>query len=167
MPTLVDDDFVLYETTAITRYLHEAFAGPVLQPGAPRARARMAQIIAIIDSYGHRPMVRQVFAQRVFAVASGRTADEAAIADGIAQSHCVLSALEALADNGGPLVGGPNWSLADLHLAPMMAYFTAAPEGLSALAAYPSLLVWWARLRVAPSLIATDPGLPNADQAPA
>src|SRR6266852_6085361 len=45
VPTLVHDDFALYETGAITRYLDETFAGPRLQPTVPRERARMTQII--------------------------------------------------------------------------------------------------------------------------
>ena len=32
VPTLVHGGFVLYETTAITRYIDEAFSGPPLQP---------------------------------------------------------------------------------------------------------------------------------------
>lgn len=38
VPTLVHDDFVLYETQAITRYIDEAFAGPSLQPVHARQR---------------------------------------------------------------------------------------------------------------------------------
>jgi glutathione S-transferase len=53
VPTLVHGDFVLYETEAITRYIDEALPGPALQPTEPRQRARMAQIISIIDSYGY------------------------------------------------------------------------------------------------------------------
>ncbi len=161
VPTLVQDDFVLYETTAIARYLDEAFAGPALQPTAPRARARMAQIIAIIDSYGYWPMVRQVFSQRVFAPAMGNAPDAAMIADGIDKSHRVLGALEALAGDGGPLAGGASWSLADLHLAPMMAYFVAAPEGAFALRGFPKLVAWWRVMSMASSLRDTDPGLPG------
>jgi hypothetical protein len=48
VPVLVDGDFALYETEAITRYIDEAFPGPALQPSEPRQRARMAQIISII-----------------------------------------------------------------------------------------------------------------------
>ena len=161
VPTLVHGDFVLYETTAITRYLDEAFPGPALQPLAPQARARMAQIIAIIDSYGYWPMVRQVFSQRVFAPAMGNMPDEAMIVDGITKSYRVLAALEALANHDGPLMGGPNWSLADLHLAPMMAYFTAAPEGAAALSTHPKLTAWWAVMAATSSLRDTAPGLPG------
>jgi len=48
VPTLVHDDFVLYETGAITRYVDRAFDGPALQPEQARALARMDQIIAIV-----------------------------------------------------------------------------------------------------------------------
>ena len=49
VPTLVHGGFALYETTAITRYVDEAFSGAPLQPGDAKARARMNQIIAVAD----------------------------------------------------------------------------------------------------------------------
>ena len=85
VPTLVHDGFVLYETTAITRYIDEAFAGVPLQPADPRERARMNQIIAIADSYGYWPMVRQVFSHRVFRPAEAGLANEAMIAEGVGE----------------------------------------------------------------------------------
>lgn len=159
VPTLVHDGFVLYETAAITRYVDETFEGPPLQPETPRERARMTQIIAVLDSYGYWPMVRQVFSQRIFNARLGRTPDEAVIALGLAESGEVLAALEDLA-GGGPFLVGDNLTLADLHFAPMLAYFTAAPEGAAALADYPRLSFWWNVARDRPSLKATEPGLP-------
>src|SRR5262245_22222582 len=97
VPTLVHDGFVLYETGAITRYVDRAFRGPALQPGEPRALARMDQLIGVIDSYGYWPMVRQVFSHRVFRAAAGRPADESEVTRGLAGSVKVLAALEALA----------------------------------------------------------------------
>ena len=41
IPVLEHGDFWLYETTAITRYVDEAFPGPNLQPHEPMAQARM------------------------------------------------------------------------------------------------------------------------------
>ena len=131
MPTLVHDGFVLYETGAITRYVDRTFAGPALQPGTPRALARMDQMIGIIDSYGYWPMVRQVFSHRVFRAAAGRPVDEAEIAQGLAGAAKVLAALEALASE--PFLAGPELSLADLHVGAMIAYFTLAPEGAALL----------------------------------
>lgn len=160
VPTLKHGDFVLYETTAITRYVDEAFAGARLQPDRPYERARMNQIIAIADSYGYWPMVRQVFSPRIFNAALGTVPDEGVIAEGIARSHAVLGALEKLA-GGGPFLVGDALTLADIHLAAMVAYFTAAEDGRTALSAYPVLSAWWAGVSRLQSLIDTDPGLPS------
>lgn len=160
VPVLVHDDFVLYETQAITRYVDETFAGPRLQPEAPRDRARLTQIISIVDSYAYWPMVRQVFAHSVFRPRVGEPVDPAAIAQGLEGSARALGALEALAAGGDFLIGS-QLSLADLHLAPMLAYFAAAPEGRTLLPRYPRLAAWWRAMQQRPSLAATDPGLPN------
>lgn len=161
VPTLVHDDFALYETGAITRYLDRAFAGPALQPRSPRAVGRMDQIIGVVDSYGYWPLVRQVFSHRVFRPAIGQPADGAEIGRGLAGAAKVLAALEALAAPDAFLVG-PDLSLADLHLGAMIAYFAAAPEGSALLHNHPRLAAWWLHLNRRPSLAATDPGLPNA-----
>ncbi|MEW9805614.1 glutathione S-transferase family protein [Mesorhizobium sp. ZMM04-5] len=160
VPTLVHDGFVLYETTAIARYVDEAFAGSSLQPRDPRERARMNQVIAVADSYAYWPLVRQVFAQRVFAPASGRAPDEAMIAEGVERSAAVLRALDGLASGGPHLVAG-SLSLADLHLGAMMAYFTMAPEGGSALAGHARLSAWWRAFSASATLSRSDPGLPS------
>lgn len=160
VPTLVHDGFVLYETAAITRYIDRAFPGPALQPAAPRELARMDQIVAVVDAYGYWPMVRQVFAQRVFRQHAGTPVDEAEVARGLAATPKVLGALEGLAAGGRHLVGD-RLSLADLHLAAMVAYFAAAPEGSAQLASYPKLAQWWLAMQERPSLAATAPGLPE------
>ena len=38
IPVLVHDDFLLYETQAICRYIDEAFDGPALQPNSPYSK---------------------------------------------------------------------------------------------------------------------------------
>ena len=64
IPAFAHDGFTLYETGAITRYVDEAFTGTRLQPQEPRARARMNQVIGIVDSYAYRPMIWGVFFAR-------------------------------------------------------------------------------------------------------
>src|SRR5579872_480090 len=159
VPVLVNDGFVLYETGAITRYIDETFTGLALQPTAPRERARMTQIISIVDSYAYWPMVRQVFSHAVFRPRVGERADPGEIARGLEASARALGALESLAA-GGTFLIGDRLSLADLHLAPMMAYFVAAPEGRRLLAEYPKLSGWWQAMQQRQSLATTDPGLP-------
>jgi|GEM_PF-3917651 len=43
VPTLVDGDFALSESSAIAEYVDEVHPGPALYPSAPRARARARQ----------------------------------------------------------------------------------------------------------------------------
>jgi glutathione S-transferase len=158
VPVLRHGGFSLYETAAIARYVDAAFAGASLVPKEARAAGRMQQVIGIIDSYGYRPMVRQVFAHVVFRPREGGVGEPGKIAAGLEGSARVLAALEALA--GDEWLVGERVSLADLHLGPMMAYFVAAPQGAAMLVGYPRLSDWWGRMRVRPAMVASDPGLP-------
>lgn len=159
VPTLVHGAFSIYETAAITRYIDDAFEGPKLQPERPADRARMAQLIAIMDSYGYWPLVRQVFSHRVFRPAAGDAWDENEIAVGLARAQQVLAACEELI--GGAFLVGGKLSLADTHFAPMFVYFAAAPEGERLLDRFPKLAGWWRQMRRRPSLQQTDAGLPG------
>lgn len=50
VPTLVDDDFRLSESSAITEYLDEVYSGTALYPADPKAKARARQIQAWLRS---------------------------------------------------------------------------------------------------------------------
>lgn len=159
VPALVQGDFVLYETGAITRYVDRAFPGQGLQPADPKALARMDQIMGVVDSYAYWPLVRQVFAHDVFRPRIGHDGDQEEVARGLAAAPKVLDALEALAADDAWLVG-PSLSLADLHLGAMIAYFTPSPRGAALLATRKRLAAWWRRVEARRSMLATDPGLP-------
>ncbi|MBS0641146.1 MAG: glutathione S-transferase family protein [Acetobacteraceae bacterium] len=156
VPTLVHGDFVLYETVAITRYVDEAFDGPPLQPDEPRQRARMQQVISIIDSYGYWPLVRQVFSHGVFRPMRSLPGDRDQVSQGLVASARVLHALERLVAPG-PFFLGDRISLADIHLAPMVAYFAAAPEAAAMISHYPGLSDWWTRMADRPTMQQTIP----------
>ncbi len=152
VPVLRHGAFVVYETAAICRYVDAAFSGMRLVPTEARAAARMQQVIGIVDGYGYWPMVRQVFAHTVFRPRmEGETGDPAEVAAGLRAAAGVLGALEGLIE--GEWLAGEALSLADLHLGPMMGYFTAAPEGAAMLAGYPKLAVWWGRMNQRRSLV--------------
>ncbi|TJV36975.1 MAG: glutathione S-transferase family protein, partial [Mesorhizobium sp.] len=65
IPAFEHDGFRLHETGAIARYVDEAFDGPALQPIEARSRARMNQIIAMLDAYAYRGMVWHVAVERL------------------------------------------------------------------------------------------------------
>lgn len=120
----------------------------------------MAQVVGIVDAHGYRPFVRQVYAHRVFRPSVGEPAEEAEVARGLAAAGPVLTALEAIAAEGLALDGGAR-TLADCHLAPMLAAFVQTPEGSAALTAYPALAAWWEGLAGWDALAATDPSPPS------
>jgi glutathione S-transferase len=159
VPTLVHDGFALYETGAITRYLDRAFPGPALQPADPKQRARMDQMMGVVDAYGYWPLVRQVFVHDVVRPHMDGAGDTAELEKGLQAASTVLDALEALAAANGWLTGA-GVSLADLHLGAMVACFAQSPRGAALLAERPRLSAWWRRLKERASVAATDPGLP-------
>jgi len=159
VPALVHDNFQIYETGAITRYVDEAFPGPRLQPTDPRQRARTNQLLSIIDSYVYWPLVRQVFSHRVFRPRLGRPSDVAEVQKGLEAAPEVLAALERLAADTAYLCGA-DISLADIHLAPMIGYFAMAEEGEALLKTQRKLSNWWSTMSARTAYRATKPHLP-------
>jgi glutathione S-transferase len=141
IPVLQHDDMLLYETQAICRYVDEAFDGPPLQPSSPVARARMVQTIGALDAYGYRPMVWDVFVQRVSAPLRGGTPDETAIANALPRVFVTLDALDDLIGEEA-FIAGKSPSLADFHAYPMLAYLAMTPEGKAGIATRPSVSRW-------------------------
>ena len=159
VPALIHDNFQIYETGAITRYVDEAFPGPSLQPTDPRHRARCSQFLSIIDSYVYWPLVRQVFSHRVFRPRLGRSSDATELQKGLDAAPVVLAALERLVADTEYLCG-VDLSLADIHLAPMIGYFAMAEEGEVLLKRHRKLSHWWATISARTAYRATMPRLP-------
>jgi glutathione S-transferase len=154
IPAFEHDGFALYETGAIARYIDEAFPGPALQPADAKPRARMNQVISIMDSYAFRTLVWDVFVERVSGPARGRQPDEAKIAAALPRARTILQALDAI--RGEALwFAGAEISLADLWVLPMLVLFTRAPEGVAAVQETPRLANWLARFQARRSAEAT------------
>jgi glutathione S-transferase len=154
IPAFEHDGFRLYETGAIIRYIDEVIPGPQLRPKTAKARARVDQVISILDNYAYRPLVREIFVERVRAPAKGQEPNEAVIASALMPAATCLQALEELMD-GGPYLAGQDLTLADLHAAPMFVYFSMAREGSAMLSQREPLRRWWQRMSVRPSVVAT------------
>lgn len=155
VPAFEHDGFRLYESRAITRYVDEAFDGPRLQPETARGRARMEQVISVLDGQGYWPMVRQIFVQRVERARDGMT-DEAVIAAALPKAARCLAALDALLESESHLAG-QDFSLADAQAAPMFHYFRQTGEGQRLLGAQPRLAAWWSRVAARASVQAACP----------
>ncbi len=154
IPAFAHGDFQLYETSAITRYVDAAFDGPPLAPDEVQARARMDQIIGLLDSYAYPAMVWDVFVERVQRPAKGAASDEGRIRNGLEVARRCLTALSNLKGDHA-FLAGDHVSLADLHVAPMLIYFSMAPEGAALLGEARDLSDWWSQLSARSSLAKT------------
>jgi glutathione S-transferase len=158
VPAFEHDGFELYETLAILRYVDETFDGPSLQPDDPRARARMTQVLAIVDAYAYPVCIGACVIQRLVVPLMGGTPDEDVVAAAVPQATTSVEALEALID-GNAFFAGDKLSLADLHVAPIYDYFSQTPEGERALAGTPNLRRWWDAVSQRESVQKTRPAL--------
>ncbi|ESW64614.1 glutathione S-transferase [Mesorhizobium sp. LSJC268A00] len=149
IPAVEHDGFRLFETSAIARYVDEAFDGPALQPKDARTRATMNQIIGMLDAYAYRSMVWDVAVERL----EKEAPDEALVANGLRQAETVLRVLTALKPPG-PWLLGDQLTLADLHAASIIAYFVKVADGQKLLAAFADIQAWWDGIAKRPSLAA-------------
>jgi glutathione S-transferase len=156
IPAFEHDGFRLYEATAISLYVEETFAGPPLMPESPKARARVHQLLGILDNYAYRTLIWDVFVERVHIPQEGGTSDEAKIAAALVRARTCLTAIEGLMGEG-PWLAGARIGLADLRAFPILAKFRKAPEGARMLEDYPSLLRWFEAMAERPSALATRP----------
>jgi len=159
IPALKHGDVSLYETVAILRYVDEAFDGPPLQPDGPLDRARMTQLLSILDTYAYRTLVWDIFVERVVKTRDGASADEVRIASSMGRARTIVSALEQLCEDA-PFLLGSRLTLADCHAAPMLSLFKTAEEGSLLLKNAPKLTAWLERFSARPSFQASEPEPP-------
>ncbi len=159
-PVLEHDGFSVSETTAVTRYVDEAFPGPALQPADARGRARMAQIAAVADHHLHGPPAMRLLWRAMYGAAAagggGGGPDEAAAEEDRPAVEHALDLVERLIGPGGCLAGGA-FGLADCHLIPVIDLLAPTGEGRAALGRRPRLAEWWRGVSGRPSVARTRP----------
>lgn len=158
VPTMTLGAFVLYETSAIAKFVDEHFDGPRLQPTDVQDRARMAQVTSVLDHNGYWPMVRQVFAHGYYNTRVGEPVDRTYLVDGLSKSTRVLRVMDDWIGDGS-FLAGKACSLADLHAAPMLSYFCEVPEGREHLEKFANVSSWYLRMRQRAAFIETRPEL--------
>lgn len=142
VPAFEHDGFKLFEVTAIERYVDEEFDGPSLQPENNKERARMNQLISIIDSYTYPCTVGQLVIQRIVMPMLGEQPDESAIAEAMPEISKCMGIIAGLRD-GSKFLVGDRLTLADIHLAPIFDYFQNTPDSEPILQENPGLRSWW------------------------
>jgi len=156
IPAIEIDGFSLYETQAIIRYLDEAYPNPPLTPGNAAQRARMNQVIGIIECYFFPKAAAPIAFQRIIGPKLlGLPTDEAPIAEAMPMARVCFAELDRLLGDQ-PYFCGDKVSIADIMLAAQLDLLTETPEGAE-LIADTGLEPWLTRMLARPSFVATQP----------
>ena len=153
VPVLDHNGMRILETSAIARYLNDVLPGKSLVPASPQDRARMDMVMGILDSYGYGALVGGVAAYHLFPDFVGGKND-AMLKAGIENGRKVIEfAMKTKGDS--PFVAG-ELSLADLYLAPVLAYVSLTPDAKSVFEVK-GFADWWARVQALKSFQTTQP----------
>lgn len=139
IPAFRAGDFVLFESSAILRYIDEAYPGPRLMPDTPTERAKAEQWISSINCYGYGTMIGRFLMQFLFPKGPHGTPNRTVINPAIVDMHKQLTILDHAYGDRDFLVGD-RLSLADLELAPIIAYLVNHPESKDILAPFANVM---------------------------
>jgi glutathione S-transferase len=114
VPTLIDGDFALSESSAIAEYLDEVYPDPPIFPADPRPRGRARQLQAWLRSDLMPIRLERPTSTIFYQPVSAPLSPEAQIA-----SEKLCAAASELLSHGGENLFGA-WSIADVDLAVML-----------------------------------------------
>ena len=154
VPVVEVDGFRIIETPAILRYLDAVLPGRKLVPSDPKTMARSDMVLSMVDSYGYRPIIGGVVAYHLFPEFIGGK-DEEMHHKGIRDGKLVIGEIMKIRGDS-PCIAGPELSLADLYLAPILAYVTMTPHRDEFLA-LPGVRDWWDKVSELDSFRSTQP----------
>lgn len=157
VPAFEHDGFTIYETQAIIRYVDDLLPTPPLTPDSAEARARMNQVIGIIEWYFFPKAAAPIAFNRIIGPRLlGLPADEAAIAEAMPMARTCFEVLDSILGDK-PYLTGDSVSIADIMLAAQLDLFGECAEGRELIAGTAHLGPWLARMKARPSFAATEP----------
>lgn len=139
IPVMLHDDFRLFETSAICRYIDAAFEGPALIPTERRQAALMEQWISAYNDYVNPAVLRRHILPYAFPKGPDGQPDREVIDVGLPEVASVLKVLNTALE-AGPFFLGETPTIADFFLLPAIDYLRTTPEGPELLAAAPNVL---------------------------
>ena len=156
IPAFEHDGFAIYETQAIIRYLDDVFPDPPLTPADPKARARMNQVIGIIELYFFPKAAAPIGFQRIIGPRLlGIPSDDSIVAEAMPTARLCVTELDRLLGDKRYLTG-EQFTIADIMLGAQLDLFSECAEGRELISGT-RLQPWLKRMRARPSFEATQP----------
>ncbi len=154
VPVIEVDGFRVIETPAICAYLDAVLPGKSVFPTEPKALARCAMTVGILDSYGYGALLGGVVAYHLFPDFVGGKND-AAHHEALKTGKLVVGEIMKIRGDDA-FIAGAQPTLADFYLAPIFNYVTMTPHKDEFLA-MPGLSDWWGKASALPSFVSTEP----------
>ncbi|MEO0817979.1 MAG: glutathione S-transferase family protein [Pseudomonadota bacterium] len=153
LPSLDVDGMTLFETSAIMRYIDEAFDGPALQPNDPWARAQGEQWMSAANSYLYPVVFTGLVFQRAVAPQFELPVNEELVADSVSTTRGYLDIVSKALESG--TLGAQAFvTLGDLFVAAILAPLNEIDEGRQLLSSAPRVANWLTKLSARPSFAA-------------
>ena len=152
VPILRHGDFTLYETGAIVGYVDEVFGSCRLTPSEPQLRARMNQWISAVNGYYYPYLIYHVSHERNVFPQLGIQSDEAVVAHAMPKVEVCLRVLERELSRSKEFLLGPQLSLADFFVLPIIHGFGFAPEAQAMYPNFPAICAWRERMESLPTM---------------
>ena len=149
VPTLEEDGFVLYESTAILNYLEVTHPQPPLAPADARGRALVDMHMKLCDLQFTRQAGAIIFPKRFL---PRERWDEKVIAQSKAEIEKHLDILERIYLAGREYLVADRFSLAEVCYAPFLEFLP-----LMDITPPPAVAAWSARMLSRPSALMTKP----------
>lgn len=160
MPALEDDGIVVFETSAVGRYIAAKYGDGRLVPSDMREAARMEQWISAANCYIIPDTVGRFISQYVFR--DQPDMDAVNEAKPILRSHFEIldQAIE-----GRATIAGDGVTIADILIAPVLHVVGGLPGGMDLFGGLANLGRWWDAISSRRSFAETDPQRPASQAA--
>jgi glutathione S-transferase len=157
VPAFEHDGLALYESQAIIRYIDDRFQNPPLTPGVAALRARMNQVIGIVECYFFPKAAAAIAFNRIIGPRLlGLPGDDAAVAEAMPFARTCFAELDRLLGDK-PYFTGTTVSIADIMLGAQLDLLCDCPEGRQLIDETSNLGAWLSRMRSRPSFVSTQP----------
>jgi glutathione S-transferase len=159
MPSLEDGDLVVFETSAIARYVSDRYGNGCLVPADPLEAVRMEQWVSAINCYVIPDTVQKFVAPFIF--------HDSPDLEAVERDKPILRAHYEIVDHaleGRTVLAGDAVSIADILLAPLLHAVGNLPGGMALFEGLPNLGRWWDNISARRSFINTAVPLPGRSE---
>lgn len=140
VPIMKHGDVSLIETSAICRYIDEAFDGPALLPESPTERARAERWMSLVNCYLYRDLVVDYLLPMI-----RQQADMEKVQAHVPTMKRDLDLIEAGLNDA--FLAGAKFSLADAFVGPLVAVLANFPHTGALFESMPNTRAWISRLQ--------------------